>query len=601
MKQSYTDLRKDLHCIEEIHCRQIMGNYKYLLVVLGIFAYFVYQSIISKKSAKRNLRKEIETSWGNSKPHHYTDTELLKIKSNYMQFLKKQDIKSSQNIATNQEKKDADIFSIDDITWNDLDMDEIFGVLNSTYSSAGEEYLYKMLRVPEFDDEVLLERNRVISYFEKNKEKAFEYQEVFHSLGKTKKISLSDALNRLNDLNKKSNLKHFVMDVLLIGTIVMLFARPVIGLFSLLAMLSVNIFSYYKDKNKIEDYFVAFRYLIDMMLCSKKLLKIENPELKEYHESIEESINKLGSIKRGIFLISINGTSGSLTEIIMEYIRMLFHVDLIKFNFMITNTKKNIDSINKLFDTFGIIESSIAIASFRNYLQYYTIPVLAHENEKKMIFTEIYHPLIEHPVPNDLEERKCVLLTGSNASGKSTFLKTIAMNAIFAQTIVTCTAKKYESVYCKVLSSMSLRDNLMGKESYFMVEIKSLKRIFDNSDCKIPVLCFVDEVLRGTNTVERIAASSYILKQLSQMNVLCFAATHDIELTSILQNYYSNYHFLEKVENDDVIFNYKLYSGKAVSRNAIKLLKVIGFDTEIVDQAEKIATEFNDNGVWNIL
>ena len=78
------------------------------------------------------------------------------------------------------------------------------------------------------------------------------------------------------------------------------------------------------------------------------------------------------------------------------------------------------------------------------------------------------------------------------------------------------------------------------------MEIKALKRILtaaEQTGC--PVLCFVDEVLRGTNTVERIAASSEILKYLKDKNVLCFAATHDIELTAILSGCYDNYHFQE--------------------------------------------------------
>jgi DNA mismatch repair ATPase MutS len=79
---------------------------------------------------------------------------------------------------------------------------------------------------------------------------------------------------------------------------------------------------------------------------------------------------------------------------------------------------------------------------------------------------------------------------------------------------------------------MSLRDDLQGGDSYYVVEIKALKRILTAAkEPGRPVLCFVDEVLRGTNTVERIAASTQILKSFDGRAVLCFAATHDIELT----------------------------------------------------------------------
>ena len=132
---------------------------------------------------------------------------------------------------------------------------------------------------------------------------------------------------------------------------------------------------------------------------------------------------------------------------------------------------------------------------------------------KNMLLIYRLFILITKPVKNSIQARKGVLLTGSNASGKSTFLKMVAVQAILAQTVYTCLAKEYEADTFVIASSMSLRDNLESGESYYIVEIKSIKRILDlTSQETYPVLCFVDEVLRGTNTVERIAASSRILQ-----------------------------------------------------------------------------------------
>ena len=149
------------------------------------------------------------------------------------------------------------------------------------------------------------------------------------------------------------------------------------------------------------------------------------------------------------------------------------------------------------------------------------------------------------------------------------------------------------------MSSMALTDNLDSGESYYIVEIKSLKRIVDtakNSGAK--VLCFIDEVLRGTNTVERISASTEILKNLSESGAMCFAATHDIELTDLLEKQYSNYHFTEEVKDGNVIFSYVLHEGKATSRNAIKLLEIIGYDKSIIEKAENRANNFIKSGIW---
>lgn len=138
-----------------------------------------------------------------------------------------------------------------------------------------------------------------------------------------------------------------------------------------------------------------------------------------------------------------------------------------------------------------------------------------------------------------------------------------------------------------------------------MVEIKSLKRMLDiqqdkgiGDGRKVPVLCFVDEVLRGTNTVERIAASTQILRSLNGPDNLCFAATHDIELTHLLENEYENYHFEEVFAEGDIFFPYKIMYGRATTRNAIKLLSVMGYDSHLIEDAEKLAENFMKDGKW---
>lgn len=259
---------------------------------------------------------------------------------------------------------------------------------------------------------------------------------------------------------------------------------------------------------------------------------------------------------------------------------------------------KNINELKKLYDYVGEIDSLIAVASFRIAINEYCTPSFNLNGNKEINFKDIYHPLINEPVKNSLDVNKSLLITGSNASGKSTFLRTLAINVLFAQTIYTVFAKKYISSFMKLYTSMALKDNIINNESYYMVEIKSLKRILDNINENIPVLCFVDEILRGTNTIERISASSEILNHLSQENCLCVAATHDIELTYILKNSFLNCHFQEKVKDNNIIFDYKLYKGRSSTRNAIKILSIIGYDEGIIEKAEKRANFFEVNNYW---
>lgn len=102
------------------------------------------------------------------------------------------------------------------------------------------------------------------------------------------------------------------------------------------------------------------------------------------------------------------------------------------------------------------------------------------------------------------------------------------------------------------------------------------------------IICMIDEILRGTNTEERIAASTAILRYIVGKNCLAVVASHDIELTELLKADYQNYHFREKLHAKDVAFDYKLYEGASVSKNAIKLLEYVGFPQEIIINAREM-------------
>lgn len=554
----------------------------YLVVAATALILFSYTAIQSKKSAVRRMQRKIEEQWGHFSEREYEEKEYRKISD----YFRKAGSNAGENVSV-----------IDDITWNDLDMDTVFMAMNTTYSSAGEECLYKMLRITGDDEAVLKERDRLAEYFSANKDERKKLQEIFYLMGRTKNISLTKFMDRLNEIEQKSSVQHYIINILLAASLVSLFIEPVIGIVALLFMICISVFLYYSKKAEVESYFVCFKYLVCMHEAAGKIVKEDFKDLGDCTERLKKLCKVLLPIRKGSFLLASTNVNGSIEEVIMEYVRMITHADLIKFNSMMKLIKAHNKELEELFETLGNIEATIAIASFRESLSYYSKPQFI-SNQKGISFKEIYHPLIDEPVANSLKEEKCVLITGSNASGKSTFLKTVAINAIFAQTIYTCTAKQYKTLFYSIYTSMALRDNLKGQESYYIVEIKSLKRIIDSVSSGKNVICFVDEVLRGTNTVERIAASTYILKGLADSRAMCFAATHDVELTHILENVYANYHFQEEVSDDDVLFNYKLFEGRSVSRNAIKLLKVMGYDADIIENAETAAQHFLNTGMW---
>ncbi|MFA9375838.1 MAG: hypothetical protein ACERKZ_03690 [Lachnotalea sp.] len=555
----------------------------YIVIVVAIICiiliYFKYFEIKNKKDFIKKVKKE----WGKV-PSRNCSYEQLEGISRY--FINKKE----------------DEFFIDDITWNDLDMDAIFMLLNNTNSSIGEQYLYYMLRTPRFKKEELQERKRVIDYLEQNEEVRIKMQCMYGAIGRTGSYSLSDYIYNLAELDSQSNLKHYGMLALGISSIIAALTIPIYGVLIVIGVLILNISQYYKNKSVVEPYFVSIAYINSLLVGADTFVKTMPAEFKAYTEKARELKDHFKKFKKNAKWVNAGKkATGSVEDVLFDYIKIFFHIDLIKFNNMLADVKAKIDDINSLIETMGCIEAYIAIASFRGTREYYSIPELSNEKSESFILTDVYHPMIHNPVVNSMKEEKSVLITGSNASGKSTFLKTVAINAVLAQTIYMTMSKRYSANFYRVYSSMALTDNLMSNESYYIVEIKSLKRILDASKDETPILCFIDEVLRGTNTIERIAASAQILKSLNKEQVMCFAATHDIELTHILGNVFNNYHFEEEVKDNDILFNYELRNGRATSRNAIKLLSIIGYDKEIIEEAETAAAEFTQNNSWRTL
>lgn len=552
---------------------------KYIFGILIVILFLVLWSMWNEKQQKKKLKMQLKKEWGQIPEQEYTTEKLESIKAFYL---------SMQD----------DRFDVDDITWNDLDMNYIYMYINNTQCSIGEEYLYALLRKPCFSEEELRERNRLIHFFGKNETQRIALQSALKSIGKLSQISIYKYINQLDTLPQASNVPHYLMAIGFALSIGLIFIHPSYGGILTFLFFINNIYQYYQYKAKIENYLSVFAFVLRLLDSTNEIEQLNISEIQKYTDALNRDREVFKKFKRGSAIVTSKNVTGSLLDGIIDYGRMLFHLDLIKFNSMLHIFKKNREALNRIFINVGFLDSMIAVASFRESLAYYCEPELMHDPKPTISVTDLYHPLLESPVSNSITENRSVLLTGSNASGKSTFIKTMAINAILSQTVYTSISRRYRASYFIIFSSMALRDSILSNESYYIVEIKSLKRILDHVNSQIPTLCFVDEVLRGTNTLERIAASSHILATLAKMNALVFAATHDIELTHILEDIYSNYHFQERIVGNEVRFDYKLYQGRAVSKNAIKLLGMLGYSKDIIAKAEKAAENFLIAGEW---
>ncbi len=492
-------------------------------------------------------------------------------------------------------------YVIDDITANDIDLDYIYMKTDRTASSAGSACYYDLLRTPVFDEKELERRERVISYFTENEEKRIAIQKGLSKMPKKHRFSVYATMESFINGKSQNVLVQYINILLLVAALVLtIVINSAAAVIFPIAVIVYNIVTYYTQKFKTDGYIFNMKMLISLINAGTDVFKNCPEEMGDEAERLKKSLSRLKKLKKAAWAIKTD-VKEDILAILLDYANLLFHLDIISLNKAINCAVKEVDSILSLYTEVGFFDSMICIGSLRAGDKPWCIPTLTKEGKPGMKFTKACHFLLSNPVSSDIDTQKHILLTGSNASGKSTFLKTVALNALFAQTVHTCFAESYSGSYFKVITSMSLSDDIIAGESYYITEIKALKRIMDDND-ETPVLCFADEILRGTNTVERIAASSSALRYLASQNKLVFAATHDIELTTLLKDIFENYHFSESMdENGDICFDYLLKSGPSTTKNAILMLKAYGYPEEITDKATAMSEDFAETGAWRNL
>lgn len=569
-----------------------MENLFFASAIFLLIALLMGKEYLASKKRQKMFERSLYEKYGMPKEREYRTGELDEHIAMYF-------------------RRHKESYQLDEITWYDLGLDEVYKRINYSYSSAGDEYLYYRLRTPFTDSEALNAFEKQVGFFMNHADERVMLQLKLASLGRMKKYSIYEYLEHLEDLGERSSMKYYLAILLVAVSIGVMFFSVPVGIVVLLAVLSRNMVSYFKEHKEIEPYITSFQFVFRLMDAARQTSKLPIDEIKEERAKLIDCCKKMDGFKQGSFLLMSSGggrgiTSSNFMEVILDYLRMIFYLDLIKFNQMLGLVRGNLDAIDEMITILGALETAVVVGEVRTgRKEGWCIPRFLTDGEKNASYIKIeklYHPLLNDPVKNDLETERGVLLTGSNASGKSTFLRAVALNAVLAQTIHTCMADSYLGGFFRIFSSMSLHDDVLSGDSYYMAEVKSIRRILDQVEKdggeKKPVLCFVDEVLRGTNTVERIAASTQILRAFSGKGVLCFAATHDVELTRLLAGEYENYHFEEEILEEDIFFPYRLRKGPAHTRNAIALLRMLGYDASLVKDAEKMADIFLQTGEW---
>lgn len=482
----------------------------------------------------------------------------------------------------------AEDITVDDKTVADIDFYEVFKFLDYTKSKVGQQFFFNRLLTLDSRKD-FVEQEKWITYFSQNKKDKIIIERILSKLDKHESYYITNLF--LDEYIGKP--KHYdILKFLCFLPAVFFLMTFISKIFYFLLGISIvlNLILHYRFKKYIYLYKDSVSQLLILINVVNEFINLglfsnEATSLLKSKKSLEKLKKKMI-----VFRIEKIGDSDILEILflIAEYIKIIFLIEPLVIFDVLSQLKSKKDDVRHLYEFIGEIDSYISILELRECVIYYCIPE-SKEKFKTLSFVDIYHPLIEDCVPNSLEiNGKSILLTGSNMAGKTTFIRCVAINTLLAQTINTCFAREFKYCPMNILSAIRISDDLLNERSYYFEEVLTIKNMIAQNLEKGGNIFLLDEIFKGTNTLERISAGKAVLSYLAKedSNVV-FVSTHDVELADLLRDLYDLYHFTEIIQNDQISFDYKLKKGSLATRNAIRILEINDYPKEIINDAKE--------------
>lgn len=481
--------------------------------------------------------------------------------------------------------EEKDFCNIDNQTASDLNIDDIFRNISICTSTPGEQMLYYILRTPKLNSDDLISRNKIIEYLNDSNDIRSNLQVIITSIGKQHKGNIFSLFNTKKIVPKGKQLIFSIIGSIGLASLLSVAFLGFKGLLFIFPVFIVCQMIHHDSSKEIDDEITSIGYLGNLISAANKISKIQCSVLSDELLELQDLLKPVKNLANKTFFISDN----SGTDVLVEYFNILLLSKIRSYYSLVNTIKNNRESLVKIYSIVGKLDAYISIASYRERLESYTYPNFV-KSDKYLSLKDAIHPLILDGIPNSIElNKKGVILTGSNMSGKSTFMRTIGTNILLSQTIYTSLCSEYTGSFFRLLSSLSISDDVIEGKSYYLGECTSLLRILNSINDITPAFCIIDEIFKGTNPLERIASSKEILKYIMNRNALAIVATHDLELAETCDSkYYSCYYFCEDVDDKKgLTFDFKLKEGICNSGNALKLLAYLGYPDDIVKNALK--------------
>jgi hypothetical protein len=339
---------------------------------------------------------------------------------------------------------------------------------------------------------------------------------------------------------------------------------------------------YYEQSSGMYDVLGSYRDLLQHLetrTCQSEKLNQLQQQLVVHTQPASTQIHRLATIVEYLSARMNVYISFILNSVLMWDFFWMYRLE---------NWKKQVaPNLAQLLDVIAETEALASLAAFRYANPTYAEPEIC-DQPFEVDTLEMGHPLIfsAERIANSFKTAgagQICIITGSNMSGKSTFLRTIGINMVLAMAGSVVCARNFRLFPVQVYTAMRTEDNLAESTSSFYAELKRLRLLLDLAATGAPVFFLLDEILKGTNSRDRHAGAKALIRQMHKLNAAGLVSTHDLELGAMQQEhptYITNYSFNSTIEEDKILFDYKLQTGLCHSFNASKLMQLMGIEMD---------------------
>ena len=475
--------------------------------------------------------------------------------------------------------------AIDERTWRDLDLDDVFCSLDFTVSEPGRQYLYHLMRTPRKDGGHLARLDRVARQLDEGDVAAGRVRTALARLQDPRAARLVNLF--FDDLPERPR-AWLVFPMLTTAAVTCLALAPFrpSAIVWWIGVSAVNVLVQVMYKPRVKRFVPAMHEVPALMGAARELANVSCDALADERRVLADGARDLRLLLRATrWLMLEPGQVNDVAASLYEYVNLLFLLDVNAFVFSVESLQASRDRLRAMWEAIGFVDAAQALAAWRSTLSHWCVPEFAPPR-KALRAEGLVHPLVAGAVANALGiDGTSVLISGSNMAGKTTFIRALGVNAVLAQTLATACATRWEAPFLRVRSCIGRADSVVEGKSYYLAEVEAVLALIQAKAGGEQHLFLLDETFRGTNTTERVAAAFAVLKHLDRGLDIVVVATHDLEVLDLLDGEYAPYHFREQIVNDELTFDYLIQPGPSSTRNAIALLRFMHYPAGVIDDA----------------